>query len=78
MDAGLGERPVYHQIALARGERVVLQMGRLGAPYADDELLRLPGAACQDLHMAQMQGLESPDDEGIARVLVLHIIVSNV
>lgn len=72
MDAGLRQGSVDHEIALTRGERIVLQMRCLGAPYPDDQLLGFPGAAGQDLHMAQMQGLEPPDDERIARVLVLH------
>ncbi len=71
-DARLGEGAVYHQIAFAGGERVGRMVGVLGASYPDDEMVRLGCAFGEDLHVPQMERLESSYDKGIARVLVLH------
>ena len=70
--ARLGEGAVYHQIAFAGGERVGRMVGVLGASYPDDEMVRLGCAFGEDLHVPQMERLESSYDKGIARVLVLH------
>lgn len=57
------ESAVYHQIALACGKRVVLLMRVLRAADADYEMVGFGRAFGEDLHMAQVQGLESADDK---------------
>lgn len=57
------ESAVYHQIALACGERIVLLMRVLRAADADYEVVGFGRAFGEDLHMAQVQGLESADDK---------------
>ena len=63
---------VYHQIALAGGERIGFLMRVLGAAYPHDQVVRFGCALGENLHMAKMQRLEPPYHQGVAGVLVVH------